>query len=160
MSGSPTGEASASPVLTGDEYMALLVERREAYYAEHGQPRLGFPALLEWFIRDGDEELFTPPEPTPQPKREAKPRTYLPASHWRERLARVEARMAQIDGSTRRHDTDDPAAYGGIGVRQTARQQRQHWNRIDRAAAEMVRLEQRRKEYAGKLARAEQREAS
>ena len=159
MSETPTGAAPAAPRLTGDEYMALLVERRDAYYAEHGQPRLGFPALLEWFIRDGDEDLFTPPEPTPQPKSERKPRTYKPASHWRERLARIDAELAALDPGPR-HGTTDPAAYGGIGVRQTARQDRQWGARIDRAAERYVRLTRARNEVAGKLARAETRESA
>ena len=42
-----------------------------------------------------------------------------------------------------RHDTTDPAAYGGVGVRQTARAGRKHWQRIDSVAAEYVRLEKR-----------------
>lgn len=142
-----------------DQYMDLLVQRREEYYAEHGQPRPGFPALLDWFIRDGDEEIFTPPEPTPQPKPERKPRTYRPATYWRDRLASIEARMEALDPGPR-HDTTDSAAYGGIGVRQTARQNAQWGARIDRTAAEWVRLDQQRREVAGKLARAEKREAS
>lgn len=159
MNEAPTGAAPAAPRLTGDEYMALLVERRDAYYAEHGQPRLGFPALLEWFICDGDEDLFTPPEATPQPKPERKPRTYRPASHWRERLARIDAELAALDPGPR-HGTTDRAAYGGIGVRTTARQDRQWGARIDRTAERYVRLTRARNEVAGKLARAERREAS
>ena len=144
--------------MTGDEYMDLLLERRDAYYAEHGQPRPGFPALPEWFIRDGDEELFTPPEPTPQPKREPKPRTYRPATYWRDRLERIDARLAALDPGPR-HGTTDSAAYGGIGIRQTARQDRQWAARIDRTAAEYVRLTKQRAEVAGRLMRAEEREA-
>lgn len=145
--------------MTGDEYMALLEQRRQDYYTEHGQPRPGFPALLEWFVRDGDEALFTPPEPTKQPKRTPKPRTYRPASHWRHLLHNVQSRMDAINGITR-HDTDDPAAYGGIGIRQTARQQQKYAARIDNAAAEYVRLEHRRNQYAAMLARAEEREGA
>lgn len=158
MSAALAGAAPAAQ-LTGDEYMDLLIERQQAYYAEHGQPRPGFPALLEWFIRDGDEDLFTPPEPTPQPKREPKPRNYKPASHWRERLARIDAELAALDPGPR-HGTTDMAAYGGIGVRQTARQNRQWAARIDRTAERYGRLTRARDEIAGKLMRAEKREAS
>lgn len=159
MSAAPTGAASAAPRLTGDEYMALLAERRDAYYAEHGQPRVGFPALLEWFIRDGDEGLFTPPEPTKQPEPERKPRTYKPASHWREKLARIDAELAALDPGPR-FGTTDMAAYGGVGVPQTARQDAQWARRIDRTAERFVRLTRARREIAGKLARAEMRESA
>lgn len=145
--------------MTGDEYMALLERRREEHYAKVGQPRLGFPALLEWFVRDGDEEFFTPPETTPRPKPERKPRNYKPASYWAEKVERTEARMAALDPGPR-HGTTDSAAYGGIGVRQTARQNQQWGKRIDRAAAEYVRLERLLRDYRTKLARARQREAS
>ena len=145
--------------MTGDEYVALLVQRREEYYAKHGQPRPGFPALLEWFIRPGDEEIFTPPEPAPQPKRETTPRTYRSAAYWRQELARIEARMNALDPGPR-HNTTDSAAYGGIGIRQTARQNRQWGQRIDKTAAEWVRLNTRRRQITAKLARAEAREAT
>ncbi len=145
--------------MTGDEYMDLLVERREEYYAKHGQPRPGFPAMLDWFVQPGDEDLVDLPPQAPQPKREAKPRTYRPASHWREQLARIEARMDALDPGPR-HGTTDPAAHGGIGIRQTARQNRQWGQRIDRTAAEWVRLDTRRREVTAKLARAEAREAT
>lgn len=157
MSNAPTGAASAAPRLTGDEYMAVLIERRDAYYAEHGQPRPGFPALLEWFVRDGDEDLFTPPEPAPQPKREPKPRTYKPASHWREKLERIDRELDALDTGPR-FGTTDRAAYGGVGVPQTARQDAQWARRIDRTAERYGRLTRARDEVAGKLARAEIRE--
>lgn len=150
-------------LLTPDAYMDLLVQRRDAYYAERGQPNPGFPALLEWFIRDGDELLvdmaaIEAANAAEQPKRTTKPRTYRPASHWRDRLARIDARLDQINGGGQRHDTDDPAAYGGIGIRQTARQRARHGARIDRLAAEHTRLSAERRDVAAKLARAEKRE--
>ena len=84
-------------------------------------------------------------------------RTYRPASYWRDRLAKVDARLDAIDG-IRRHDTSDLAAYGGIGIRQTPRQTRRHGARIDAAAAEYVRLTTQRSNLAAKHARAETRE--
>ncbi len=148
--------------MSPDEYMDLLVQRREDYYAEHGQPAPGFPALPEWFIRDGDEHLvdmdaIEQANRAEQPRPERKPRNYKPASHWREVLERIDARLAALDPGPR-HGTTDPAAHGGIGIRQTPRQQRAWGDRIDKTAAEHVRLTRRRAEVAARLARAEKRE--
>ena len=148
-------------LLSPDEYADLLVARRDAYYAEH-PPRPGFPAMLDWFVEDGDEDLVdvaacdaaTRPLEDDRPRRA---RTYRPASYWRDRLAKVDARLDAING-IRRHDTSDLAAYGGIGIRQTPRQTRRHGSRIDAAAAEYVRLTTQRSNLVAKLARAETRE--
>ena len=158
MSEAPTGAAPAAPLLTGDEYMALLVERQAAHIAKHPPNPSWLVPLLEWFILPGDEDLFTPPKPTPQPKRERKPVNYKPASHWRQKLERIDAELAALDPGPR-FGTTDMAAYGGVGVPQTARQNRQWARRIDRAAERYGRLTRARDEIAGKLARAKRREA-
>ena len=151
--------------MTPDEYMDVLLARQAAHIADHPPRRPGFPPLLEWFIRPGDEDLVnmnaikaatTREDGPPSVK---KPRTYRTAAHWRDQLARIDARLEAINGITR-HGTTDPAAYGGIGVRQTARQQQRYWARIDRAAGEHTRLTARRVQVAAKLRRAEQREAT
>ena len=67
--------------------------------------------------------------------RPKKPRQYRPASHWRAELTRIDARLDALNG-VQRHATDDPAAYGGVGVQQTVRQRRKYGDRIDRTAAE------------------------
>lgn len=157
MSEAGRGAALAAPRLTGDEYMALLVERQAAYVAAHPPLKPWIMPLLEWFVLPGDEELFTPPKPKPQPKPARKPRTYRPASHWRERLERIDAALAALDPGPR-HGTTDRAAYGGVGVPQTARQNAQWANRIDRTARRYGELSRAREEIAGKLARAERRE--
>ena len=158
MSTAPAGR------LSPEQYMDLLLERQAAYDAQH--PRvLGFPPLLEWFIRDGDEDLVdmdaidraNRPDPAPRPAPE--PRYYKPASHWRARLERIDAELDRLNG-VQRHATDDPAAYGGLGVRQTPRQRRQYAARIDRTAERHVRLTRERAEVVGKLRRAERRESS
>lgn len=159
MSKAPAGAGSPAPRLTPDEYMALLVERQAAHIAKHPPNPSWLVPLLEWFVLPGDEDLFTPPEPTPQPKPERKPRTYRPASHWREKLARIDAELAALDTGPR-HGTTDMAAYGGVGVPQTARQNAQWAKRIDRTAERYGRLRRARDEIAGKLARAERREAA
>jgi hypothetical protein len=145
------------------EYMDLLEQRRQEHYAEHGQPRDGFPALLEWFVRDGDDALVDmgaiETANRAHDDRPKRPRHYRPALYWRARLDHIEARMAAINGASR-HNTTDPAAYGGIGIRQTARQRARYGARIDRAASEYVRLESDRSHARRMLAAAEKREAT
>jgi len=41
--------------LTGEQYIALLLQRQADYVAAH--PGRRYPPLLEWFVRDGDEQL-------------------------------------------------------------------------------------------------------
>jgi hypothetical protein len=67
--------------MTGDEYIALLVRRRRDWEIDNGPSPLGRPALLEWFIRPGDELIFTPPESEPEPRR-------VPADPYTVRLRR------------------------------------------------------------------------
>lgn len=150
--------------LSPDQYMDLLAKRRDDYYAEH-EHIPGFPALLDWFIQPGDEDLVdmtaieTANRAADDTGRPRQPRRYRPASHWRERLAAIQARLDALNG-IQRHDTDDRAAHGGIGIRQTSRQRAQYGKRIDRVAAEYVELERERRDVAAKLRRAEAREAS
>ena len=149
--------------LSPDEYADLLVARRDAYYVDH-PPRPGFPAMLDWFVEDGDEDLVDVAacEAATRPLEDDRPRrarTYRPASYWRDRLAKVDARLDALNG-VQRHATDDPAAYGGIGIQQTPRQRRKYGERIDRTAAEYVRLTNQRKAVEDKLWRAQQREAA
>ena len=154
----PDLTGTVNDLLTPNEYMDLLLERQAA---DPGPRVMGFPPLLEWFIRDGDEHLVdmaaveTYGEPE---KRPTKPRTYRPASHWRNVIERTQKRMDAING-TQRHDTTDPAAYGGVGVRQTARQKRKHWARMDSVAAEYVRLDARLRHAKSMLRKAEARES-
>lgn len=47
--------------MTGEQYIALLVERQQAYMTERGiDPETPYKPLLEWFVRPGDEDLFDP----------------------------------------------------------------------------------------------------
>lgn len=166
MSAHHTGAAPAAPRLTPDEYMALLLERRDDYETRHPPTRPWIRALPEWFIRDGDEDLVDMDaiedvnrRATEQPTRTPKPRNYRPASHWREKLARIDRELDALDPGPR-FGTTDMAAYGGVGVPQTARQNAQWARRIDRTAERYVRLTRARDEIAGKLARAERRESA
>lgn len=48
-------------LLTGDEYIALLLERQAEYMTKTGMdPDTVYKPLLEWFVREGDEELVDP----------------------------------------------------------------------------------------------------
>lgn len=122
--------------LTGDEYMALLLERQAAYVAEHPPaPGVTWAArpLLEWFIQPGDEELFTPPKEVPQPKRETKPRVYRPAASLREERDRLIAQRAPLLVPL----SPDRAASGGValGRKRTARMQQREDRRLQQYVA-------------------------
>lgn len=82
--------------MNGDDYMELLLERREQYYAQHGQPTPGFPALPEWFIRPGDENLVELPAPPAPPKPQRRPRTYRTAQSLTEQRDRLIAARDHI----------------------------------------------------------------
>lgn len=149
-------------LLSPDEYADLLMQRQAAWIAER-PGRSWVRPLLSMFINDGDEDIvdmaaIEAHNAKPTPQRPKKPRQYKPASHWRAELTRIDARLDALDG-VQRHATGDPAAYGGVGVRQTVRQRRKYGDRIDRTAAEYVRLTGQRNDVAAKLWRAEQREA-
>lgn len=161
-------------LLKPDQYMDLLQQRcaDEQEHVRQARAAKGLPPLKPWvkptpdmMVRDGDEHLIDPAAldaeltalKTPAPRRTPKPRTYRSTSSIRAEIDTVERRMASLDG-LRRHDTDDPAAYGGIGVRQTPRQRRQYAARLDRTASEYVSLERRRAALEAKLQRAQARE--
>ena len=116
--------------LTGDEYIALLERRRNAWEAAN-PPRAAleasierikrdfpgmnpvirsdwepWPALLTWFIEDGDEDLVDIPEQKPQPKRKPKPRVYRSAASLREERDKL---VAQRDAITADDEAPDRA---------------------------------------------------
>lgn len=140
--------------MTGDEYMALLVERQEEHVAEHPPARPWLRPLLEWFIWPGDEDLFTPPEVAPQPKRETKPRTYRSAASLREERYRL-VRLAEPLLTPL---SPDRAASGGValGRKRTARMQKSEDSRLRRYVA----LTRRISALDARIASAERREGS
>ncbi|WP_043650821.1 hypothetical protein [Cellulosimicrobium cellulans] len=96
--------------MTGDEYIALLEERRAAYEADHPiDPRAPEWArrvirpLLEWFVEEGDEEIFTPPPapPASRPARTPRPRTYRTAASLREERDRLRTQLDALNTSSR-----------------------------------------------------------
>lgn len=68
--------------------------------------------------------------------------------------ARLQDRMNAVSGFNR-HGTDDLAAYGGIGIRQTARQRRKYADRVDNALSEYTRLEKQLKVVQQRIQSAE-----
>jgi hypothetical protein len=136
--------------VTPDQYLALLQSRRDEHEAEH-PARPGFPALLEWFVRDGDEELFTPPAETPKPA--PQPRHYRSAASLRAERDYVAALRDRVADSAA---LPDVAASRGLalGARGTAR----HQQASDRALARHAALTARIDHLDWRIGRAERRE--
>ncbi len=151
-------------LLTPDAYMDLLLERQAAYESEH--PPVGWVRpLIEWFIQPGDEDLIDMAaidaenaRTSEQPKRVAKPRTYRSAASLIEERDRLAAKRDALS-DMRRHGTDDLAAYGGVGVRQTSRQRAKYGARMERALSEYVRIDGKVKALDSRIVRAQAREA-
>ena len=139
--------------MNGDDYMELLLERREQYYAQHGQPTPGFPALPEWFIRPGDENLVELPAPPAPPKPQRRPRTYRTAQSLTEQRDRLIAARDHILAIT---GVPDRAAAGGeaLGRKRTARQA----VRSDNALRRYVDLDDRIRKLNNRIALANARE--
>jgi hypothetical protein len=91
--------------VTGEQYMEILLQRQATWMTRNGGMHK-LPPLLEWFIREGDEDFVQLPDATPAPKRERTPRTYRSAASLREDRDRVQAQMDAITGS----GPDDPAS--------------------------------------------------
>lgn len=120
--------------MTGDEYVALLLERQATHIAEHPPAAPWMLPLLEWFIQPGDEDLFTPPPTEPAPKRATEPRTYRTAASLTEERDRLVAQCAFLG----RAMSEDPAtARVGAGLA------RRNAARMDRELQRAVALDQR-----------------
>lgn len=139
--------------MTGDEYMTLLLERQAEHMAANPPAQPWAKPLLEWFIRDGDEELFTPPPETPQPKREPKPRVYRSAASLRVERDRLATQAAPLVAPIA---NDRAATHGAaLGRRRTDRMAA----REDAKLRKYVALDKRIKELDRRIERAERREA-
>jgi hypothetical protein len=92
--------------------MAVLLERQAAFVDKHPPMRPWLLPLLESFIRDGDEALFTPPAMQPQSKRETKPRVFRSAESLRIERDRLVARRAPLLAPL----LPEMAAAGGAGI--------------------------------------------
>ncbi|MEQ7847761.1 hypothetical protein [Nocardioides kribbensis] len=140
--------------MTGDEYMDLLLERQAEWERKHaGDPRRPWARpLLEWFIREGDDLLFTPPEEQPQPKRATQSRVYRSAASLRAERDRLVTQRAPLLTPI----LTDRAAAGGValGPKRTARVQAQEDRRLQR----YVSLTRRIEALETRIQRAEARE--
>ncbi len=160
----PDPPAPTAEKLSGDEYMAVLVQRQaefmqarqrevQARTSQNGRPPLPLLSpLLEWFIQPGDEHLVDLPQPAP--KRKPEPRYYRPSTFWRERITHIEAQMA---ATAARADLGDPAAARGcaLGPKRTAR----HQKRADAALTRYVALDRKLSHAKGMLCSALARES-
>lgn len=138
--------------MTGEEYMALLLQRQSEWESEHPGRQPWARPLLEWFIRDGDELLFIPPAEVPQPKRETKPRVYRTAASLREQRERLVTQRAPLLVPL----SPDRAASGGqaLGRKRTGRMQQREDARLRR----FVELDRRIRALDYRIQRAEARE--
>ncbi len=137
------GRALLTEPIQAEAYMSLLVKRQDVYLDANP----GHACLLEWFCWPEDNDFVILPDRTtaePRPTRPAPTREALVAKRdaLQSQLGRLTAKLDRA-GPTRRHDTDDMAAYGGIGIRQTARQHAKFAVAFDRAMAGHARLTQR-----------------
>lgn len=142
------GPEMPQTTMTGDEYMELLVERQCRFHAEN--PRSLSP-LLKWFIRSDEVNRVLLPEPARKPA--PTPRVYLPAAHWREKVATLKEQTQQVAAQV---DTGDRAAASGcaLGPKRTSRFQ----EKADRALNRYVHLSRRKTAAEYKLRAAEARE--
>lgn len=143
--------------VTRDEYIHILLARQADWLDSLGPVNLRFPPLLEWFIRDGDEQWVLEPEKKPAPKKPRKPRVYRSAASLREERDRVQA---QMDALT---DTGpyDPA-YVNLSPfsrdKSAARAGRNRFEKMDRDLQRYTELAKRRDALDMRIRAAEARE--
>lgn len=168
--------------LTGDEYMQLLEQRRaeweaahparEAAEAEIARIKREFPnanptlkpgweppvALLEWFVRPGDEDLVDLPEDKPAPKPKREPRVYRSAASL------IEERELLVD----RRDAitaDDGGDMAATNLSPSSRSRaarnagRRRFAQLDRDLERVADLNRRIASLNSRIARAVAREA-
>jgi hypothetical protein len=163
---SPEPMAAETRRLTGGEYMELLEQRRAAWEAEcarSGTLRPRYGALLEWFVQDGDEKLFTPPKAAPVPKRETKPRVYRSAASLREERDQLQARRAAFVEPDNGGPEHDARAIVNVSTQSKNRASRASGRRRhasnDRALREYAALTRRIGALNSQIVKAEAREA-
>jgi hypothetical protein len=154
------GHSLLTEPITGDDYMDVLVERQKVYQQRRDTAEVRWIApLLEWFCWAEDNDFVILPD-----RVAAEPKAKPPAPTREALTAKRDALQSQLDrlttkldaaGPTRRHGTDDMAAYGGIGIRQTARQRARWAVSLDKAIAEHARLSKRVSDVRASLARVE-----
>lgn len=160
-------------LLTGDQYIELLLERQAAWERENPATANVQPwvrPLLDWFVREGDERLVHPEvlKRAPQPKRAPTP---IPAATIRAKRDRVQMRLDQAHTARARAERLAEAAteargglnsFGGSGPQTAARKVRSMQDRayraISDAEARIERWTAALARYDARLAKAEARE--
>lgn len=145
--------------MTPDAYMALLLDRMREWTDTHTHAP-GYPPLLEWFVRDGDEHLVdmdairaANDATTDQPRPAAKPRRYRTAAELRDKRDRLAARRDALADIAL---PDRAAATGqGIGRKRAIR----YAARMDSRLRRYVELDVKVRALEDKIRRAEAREA-
>ncbi|MBE5502380.1 Uncharacterised protein [Mycobacteroides abscessus subsp. massiliense] len=131
--------------LTGDQYMELLVDRLKKWQADHPQSDPKYPPLLEWFIREGDEDLVELPEPKQRPK--PTPRTYRSAASLRAERDKLAARNEALF-------FDGPCDRAAANINTRSR-----WKKLDSDIAKGAALAKRIRNLEYRIADADAREA-
>ncbi len=164
-------------LMTGDEYIALLIERQRLFAAGHpgtqgAQAWLEVPPL-EHFVQEGDEQLVRPEvlaKPAPQPKRAPAPvdvdRLRARRSIYAERLEnarraltraeRMRESARELGGGLISFGTSGPQGARKRVQAATERGLRAH----SEATARIEHWEGRIRSIDRRIARAEQREAA
>lgn len=164
MSGSlPNLIGPLTELISGDEYVrVVLVQRQQAWIAaQPGPARLRFPPLLEWFVTAEDEGFVQLPESADEPSHKPvpKPRLYRSAASLRAERDDLLRRMDAVAG---RSDTGDLAA---ANLSPSARSRsarvagRRRFAQMDRDLSTFTGLRRRVDALAGRILRAEAREA-
>lgn len=151
-------------LLTGDEYMDLLLSRQAEWTAANpSQEAFTFrrPPLLEWFVRAGDEDLvdLSSLESEPQPKRKPKPRVYRSAASLRDERDRVQAQMDAIT----RDDNGDMAVVNLSPYSRSRAARRagvRRFEKLDRDLQRFTQLKRRLDRLDSRIAAAEARESA
>lgn len=146
-----------SESMDAEDYMALLIRRQEKWMGDHSAVRL--PALYEWFILSGEEDLVRLPEHVPAEKPARTPRVYRSAASLHEERGKLLARMIQVAGT---EGTPDRAAANlspNARSRAARRAGQRRFAKMDRDLATFAALQRKVAVLDGKIARAEAREA-
>lgn len=156
----PDEPAALDHPISGEEYIELLLARQAAWMSRNPlrKTRLpSLPPLLEWFIREGDENFVRLPEKPTTPKRERTPRQYRSAVSLREERDRVQAQMDRITSD----GCDDPASVNispSARSRAAARAGRARFAKLDRDLERYTALRKRLDRLDFRIVTAEARE--
>jgi hypothetical protein len=153
--------ANTTDLLSGDQYMELLIQRQKAWMEAHPDAYNDrFPPLYVWFIKPGDEALvdMASLEHEPTVKREPQPRQYRSAESLRAERDKVQE---QIDALWNAGPADRAAANLSPFSRSKAarRAGRRRFEALDREIERGAHLNRRLASLNSRIISAEAREA-